>query len=138
MDYPHLRQGQSLDVQIETGVLLPDAGSEGWYAVQKEPLEPQLHQVARASYAFAGQIDQAELSKDEDGMASATLHGALWRRAAAGAVCAGGRWTTARWHMGDALSGGLGRLHGLVEENFSTAVGTRIGVRSCGASADWC
>ncbi len=128
MGYPLLRQGQSLDVQLETSVLLPDAGGEGWYAVQKEPLTSQLLPVGYATYAFAGQISQAELEKDEDGAASATLlvrcGGAPVR-----ALCAphaDGRLPEGTWET--RYLAGMSRLHGLVEEDFATAVGERIGV----------
>jgi hypothetical protein len=128
MGYPLLRQGQSLDVQVESSVLLPEAGAESWYAVQKEPLADQLQQVGRGVYAFAGQISQAELLKDADGMATATL---LVRCGVAPVrvLCAPqadgllpeGTWETR-------YLAGVSRLHGLVEEDFSTAVGERIGV----------
>ena len=128
MGYPHLRQGQSLDVQIESGVLMPDTGGESWYAVQKEPLAPQFQLVGRAHYAFSGQIDQAELSKDADGVAMATL---LVRcgLAPVRVVCApqaDGQLPEGTWET--RFLPGLSRLHGLVEEDFSTAVGARIGV----------
>jgi len=128
MGYPHLRQGQSLDVQVESSVLLPDAGGEGWYAVQKETLDPQLHQVGRATYAFAGQIDQAELSKDADGLATATLL-VQCGVAPVRVLCApqaDGQLPEGTWET--RFLAGMGRLHGLVEEDFATAVGARIGV----------
>ena len=104
--------------------LLPEAGTEAWYSVRKEPLPAQLVQVGRAHYAFAGQIAQAEIVKDE-GLETAALvvqcGGAPVR-----VMCAPqadgtlpyGTWETR-------FAAGLGRLYGLVEEDFSVGVGER-------------
>jgi hypothetical protein len=72
MEYPHLRQGQPLDVQLQTSELLPEPGAEGWYAVRQEPLAPQLVQVGRGLVAFAGQIEAADIVKEE-GVETAAL-----------------------------------------------------------------
>jgi hypothetical protein len=128
MGYPLLRQGQSLDVQLESTVLLPEPGGEAWYAVQKEPLSSQLQHVARGTYAFAGQISQAELAKDAEGMASATLLVACGA-APLRVLCApqdDGSLPEGTWET--RYLAGVSRLHGLVEEDFATAVGERIGV----------
>lgn len=127
MGYPHLRQGQSLDVQLETGVLMPTPPGEGWYAVQKEPLAARLVQVERGFYAFAGQIAQAEIV-DDDGYRTAALivecGGAPLR-----VICAPqedgslpyGTWETR-------YLSGYGRVLGVVEEDFHHSVGKRVGV----------
>lgn len=127
MGYPHLRQGQSLDVQLETGLLTPHTGGDGWYAVQKEPLDSKLVQVGRALYAFAGQIADAHLI-DEDGYQSAALM----------VECAGvplrvlcapeddGRLPYGTWET--RYLAGYGRVVGLAEEDFAYDVGQRVGV----------
>ncbi len=72
MGYPHLRQGQPLVLQLETGVLLPDPAAEAWYAVAKEPMPERFVRVGRAQYAFAGQIEAAETMQHDD-VETATL-----------------------------------------------------------------
>ena len=66
MGYPHLRQGQPLDVQLQVGELLPEPGAGEWYAVRPEPLSPRLIQIDRAAYAVAGQITQADIVKEDE------------------------------------------------------------------------
>ena len=44
MGYPQLRQGQSLDLQLQTDELLPEPGADAWYAVRPERLSSQLIQ----------------------------------------------------------------------------------------------
>ncbi len=127
MGYPHLKQGQSLDVQLQTGELLPEVGTEAWYAVRPEPLAPQLIQVGRAHYAFAGRIEQADIMK-EDGVEAAALV-VQCGVAPVRVICAPqddgtlpyGTWETR-------FVAGTGRLFGLVEEDFSVGVGERVGV----------
>jgi hypothetical protein len=127
MGYPHLRQGQPLDVQLQTGELLPEPGADGWYAVRPEALTPQLVQLGRGLVAFAGQISQAELVKDE-GLETAALVVACGV-APLRVLCAPqedgtlpyGTWETR-------YVAGSGRLYGLVEEDFAVGVGERIGV----------
>jgi hypothetical protein len=127
MDYPHLQQGQPLTLQLETTMLLAEAGGDGWYAVQKEPLPTQFVQVGRAFYAFAGQITQAELEQDDD-VESATLLvqcGDVALRVVCGPQEDGklpfGTWET-RYLTG------YGRVLGIVEDDFTTAVGEQVGV----------
>lgn len=127
MEYPHLRQGQSLDVQLQTGELLPEPGSEGWYAVRPELLSPQLHVVGRSLCAFAGQIALADIVKDEDFETAALV--VQCGVAPIRVMCAPqedgtlpyGTWETR-------YVSGIGRLYGLAEEDFSVGVGERIGV----------
>lgn len=127
MGYPHLQQGQSLDIQLETGLLIPQSGGDGWYTVQKEALEPRLVQVGRAFYAFAGQIVEADL-QDEDGYQSAALvvdcGGASLR-----VLCApqeDGRLPYGAWET--RYLAGYGRVVGLAEEDFLYTVGKRTGI----------
>lgn len=127
MGYPHLRQGQPLDLQLETSELLPMPGADSWYHVRPEPLAPQLVPVGRALYAFAGQIAQAELVKEEDLETAALLVPCglaplrLMCAPRADGTLPYGTWET-RYVVG------TGRLYGLVEEDFAVAVGERIGV----------
>jgi hypothetical protein len=126
MGYPHLQQGQSLDVQLESGALLPEPGADAWFAVRPEPLPPRLIQVGRGLYAFAGQIEQADIVKDE-GVETAALI-VQCGIAPVRLICAPqddgtlpyGTWET-RYLTG------TGRLYGVVEEDFTVAVGERIG-----------
>jgi hypothetical protein len=127
MGYPHLQQGQPLDVQLQTGELLPEPGADAWYAVRPERLSPQLIQVGRGLYAFAGQIEQADIVKEE-GLETAALVvqcGAAPVRLLCAPQADGtlpyGAWETR-------YAAGIGRLYGLVEEDFSVPVGERIGV----------
>ena len=122
MGYPGLRQGQVLSVILDAGVLLPDPGAESWYAVQKEPLVRQLKQTGRARYAFAGQIQEADLRK-EQGEAFATLLvdcGPVALRVTCGPREDGalpyGTWETR-------YLAGYGLLQGVVEEDFRTPIG---------------
>jgi len=63
MDFPNLQLGQTLTLQLETHMLTPDV-EPYWYHVQSEKLSPQFVRVGRAQYGFAGQIDDAYLTKD--------------------------------------------------------------------------
>jgi hypothetical protein len=127
MGYPHLQQGQPLSLQLETVMLLPEPGGEGWFTVQKEPMASQFVEVGRAQYAFAGQITQAEIDKEE-GIESATLLvkcGAIPLRVVCGPQEDGtlpfGTWETR-------YLAGCGRVLGIVEESFATGVGEQVGV----------
>ena len=127
MGYPHLRQGQPLDVQLQTSELLPEPGAEGWYRVRQEPWPSQLILVERGSYAFAGQITLADIVKDE-GLETAALVvqcGVAPIRVMCAPQADGtlpyGTWETR-------YVAGTGRLYGLVEEDFAVGVGEQIGV----------
>lgn len=127
MGYLHLQQGQPLDVQLQSGELLPEPGMDAWYAVRPEPVTPQLVRVGRGLYAFAGQITQAEIVKDE-GLETAALVvqcGVAPLRVLCAPQTDGtlpyGTWET-RYLVG------TGRLYGIVEEDFAIGVGERIGV----------
>lgn len=127
MGYPHLRQGQPLDVQLQTGELLPEPGAEGWYTVRQEPRPTQLILVERGTYAFSGQIEQADIVKEE-GLETAALV-VQCGIAPVRVMCAPqadgtlpyGTWETR-------YVAGTGRLYGLVEEDFAVGVGEQVGV----------
>jgi hypothetical protein len=122
-----LQQGQPLDVQLQSSELAPEPGADAWYFVRAEPLAPQLIQVGRGIYAFAGKIEQADIVREE-GFETAALV-VQCGVAPVRLLCAPqddgtlpyGTWET-RYVVG------TGRLYGIVEEDFSVPVGERIGV----------
>lgn len=127
MGCPGLKQGEVLNVLFDAGVLLPDPAADSWFVVQPEPLTNQIIQVGPAQYTFCGQIAEADIIKEE-GIQSATLLidcGAVPIRA----ICAPqddgllpfGTWET-RYLTG------ISRLQGIVEEDFTTPIGTPVDV----------
>ena len=126
LGYPGLTQGHPMALVLEAGVLLPDVNADGWFAVQKEPLAPQLVHVGPATYAFAGQIVEAELFREEGDESAILLVecGETVLRVTCGPDDDGrlpyGTWET-RYLTG------FGRLRGILEEDFSTAIGRAIG-----------
>ena len=127
MDYPHLLQGQSLDVQLQFGELLPEPGGDSWYKVRPEALAPQLIEVNPALYAFAGQITQADLVKDEElETASLIVQCGVAPVRVLCAPQADGTLPYGTWET--RYLAGTGRLYGIVEEDFSLGVGERISV----------
>ncbi len=127
MGYPGLTQGEALTVELETDVLLPDAGTDGWFTVQKERLAPHFAPVAPASYAFSGQIEAAEINTD-DGQESAVLLvqcGEIPLRVTCGPN-AQGRLPYGTWETRQCT--GLGRVYGIVESSFASSIGQPIGV----------
>ena len=127
MGYPGLTQGESLTVELETDLLLPEPGVEGWFAVQPEAVAPRFIAVAPATYAIAGQIAEAEVLQ-EDGQESAVLLvscGEFPLRVHCGPTAEGrlpyGTWET-RYLVG------LSRIRGIVESDFATSIGQPVGV----------
>ena len=127
MGYPGLRQGQSLSLVLDAGILLPDPAAEGWFAVQKEPLAPQFIAVAPANYALAGQIVEADLFKEDEQQMGILLVdcGEVMVRAMC-APYADGRLPYGTWETRYLTA--LARIQGIVEEDFRTAVGHPMGV----------
>ncbi|MCB0132772.1 MAG: hypothetical protein KDD78_18040 [Caldilineaceae bacterium] len=127
MDYPALRQGHALSLQLDGGVLLPEPGAQFWYAAQAEPLPPQFVHVGRATYAFTGQIVAADIAKG-DGLESATLLvecGTVRMRV----TCApqeDGRLPYGVWETRTLT--GLCHLQGVVDEDFASPIGESVGV----------
>ncbi len=127
MGYPRLQQGQSLDVQLETSLLLPEAGGEAWFAVRPEALAARLVQVGRATYAFAGQISEADIQKQDELESAALLvqcEGVPLR-----VLCSphsDGKLPYGTWETRYLV--GTSRIYGAVEEDFSIGVGARVGV----------
>ncbi len=129
MGYPGLRQGQALSLVLDAGVLIPDPVADSWYTVRPEPLSPQLTRVGPALYAFAGQIVDADLLKDESRSESAVVLvdcGVVPVRAMCAPREEDGRLPWGTWET--RYLTGFGRLQGLVEEDYGTAVGRSFGV----------
>ena len=127
MGYPGLRQGQPLWPVLDAGILLPDLAAESWFAVQKEPLPPRLVHIGPALYAFAGQIGQADLRKDDDEETGVLLvDTGLAPLRVTCAPAADGRLPFGTWET--RYLTGVGRLQGIVEEEFTSSVGQSVGV----------
>lgn len=127
MGYTGLKQGEPVTVTLESDVLVADPAASGWFAVQKEPWPVRFTLVAPATYAFAGQIRAAELEKS-DGAETAVLLvqcGEIPLRV----ICAPdeeGRLPFGTWET--RYLTGLSRVHGLIEDDFQTAIGQSIDV----------
>lgn len=122
MGYAGLRQGEPLSVVLDAGVLLPDVSAESWFLVQKEAIPAQFVRIAPATYAFAGQIVEAELLQEDDEQTAVLLVncGLVHLRV----TCApqdDGRLPYGTWET--RYLTGVGRVQGLVEEEFKTAIG---------------
>ncbi len=126
MDYPNLLQGQTLNIQLETDSLAPDANADSWYAVQSERLTHRFVKCGPGRAAFAGQVEDADLI-EVDGMQGATLIvncGGLPLRVYCGPADDGrlpfGTWETR-------YISGISRINGVVEEDYSLP-GKRVDV----------
>jgi len=122
-----MKQGEPLTVTLESDILLPDPAANSWFVVQKEPLPERFVRIAPATYAFSGQIQAAEIEKDE-GEERATLLvqcGEIPLRVTCAADESGrlpfGTWETR-------FLTGISRIHGLLEDDFHTAIGQSIDV----------
>jgi hypothetical protein len=127
MGYPHLRQGQPLDVQLQSSELLPEPGADAWYAVRPQPLSPRLIALGSGLYAFAGQIEQADIVKSEELETAALV--VQCGVAPVRLMCApraDGTLPYGTWETRYVTA--TGRLYGVVEEDFAVGVGERIGV----------
>lgn len=127
MKYPGLTQGESLTVELETDLLLPEPGGEGWFTVQAEAITPRFIHVAPATYAFAGKIVEAEIIREDDQESAILLVdcGEFPLRVSCGPAEDGrlpyGTWET-RYLVG------LSRIRGIVESDFATKIGEPVGV----------
>ncbi|MEZ4860971.1 MAG: hypothetical protein R3C14_06690 [Caldilineaceae bacterium] len=125
MGYPGIKQGEPLTAVLETAILFPDPTVESWFVVQKEPWPARLARVAPATYAFAGQIEAAEIGREE-GAEIATLLvrcGDIPLRV----TCApgeDGRLPFGVWET--RYLTGISHIYGVVEDDFATAVGQSI------------
>ncbi len=140
MGYPGLRQGQSLSVTFDAGVLLPDPAAESWFGVQQAPLPACLTLVGPATYAFAGQIEEADLFRVESGAAgeaetsleTGTETGVVLVQCGDVAIrvtCAAQEDGMLPWGTWETrYLTGLGRLQGIVEDDYHSAIGRPQGV----------
>lgn len=121
-----LAQGHPLELTFETAVLLPEPSAESWFTVQQEPLAPQFTRISPATYAFSGQIQEAEIIKEGDEEMAFLLVtcGNVPLRVICGPADDGrlpwGTWET-RYLTG------LGRIQGVLEDNFATGIGVTVG-----------
>jgi hypothetical protein len=127
MEYAGLRQGQPLSLVLDAGVLSPDPAAEGWFAVQKEPLAGRFQQVGPALYAFAGQIQEADIGHAGDAEMAALV--VQCGRVPLRVICApgeDGRLPFGTWETRHLC--GVGRIQGIVEEGPDATVGRPVGV----------
>lgn len=131
MGFPGLQQGQPLSLMLDAGVLLPEPSADGWFAVQKERLPLSFVHIGHASYAFTGQITEADLTKEgsgPDAEETATVLvncGDAVLRVTCAPMTTGqlpfGTWET-RYLTG------YSRIQGIVEDDFSSPIGQPVGV----------
>ena len=127
MGYAGLKQGEPVTVTLESDVLLADPAASGWFAVQKEPLPTLFTLIAPATYAFTGQIVAAELEKSADAETAVLLVqcGEIPVRV----ICTSdedGRLPFGTWET--RYLTGVSRLHGIIEDDFQTAIGRSMDV----------
>lgn len=127
MGYPPIKQGHALPVILDAGVLLPDPAANFWFVVQKEPLTHRFEHVGRATYAFTGQIVEADIVRDEE-MESATvlIQAGDVRFRATCAPGVDGRLPYGTWETRTIT--GLAHFQGIIEDDFISPIGESIGV----------
>jgi hypothetical protein len=127
MGYPRMEQGQPLTLILDGGILLPDPGADDWFAVQEAPLPGHFIQVGRARYAFTGRILEADIFKEageETALLLVDCDGVALRITCAPqaeGMLPFGTWETR-------TISGLLRLQGVVEDDFTSAIGKPVGV----------
>jgi hypothetical protein len=127
MGFPGLNQGESLTVTLDAGVLLPEPSADSWFVVQKEPWPALFKPVAPATYLFCGQIQQADhnrVDNEETAALSVDCAGVPVR-----VTCApgeDGRLPFGVWET--RYLTGIGRVQGVVEDDFATSVGQTIDI----------
>lgn len=120
--YPVLKQGVPVSVVLDAGVLLPDVAADSWFVVQPEALPARFVCIGPATYAFAGQITEAEISTEDDEQ-TAVLSvncGSVHLRVTC-APQADGRLPYGTWET--RYLTGVGRVQGLLEDAFKRAIG---------------
>jgi len=126
MGFPGLQQGESLSLALDGGILLPDSGAERWYTVQAEPLEKRFVRIGPATYAFAGQIVEAEIEYGHDQLAWLSVDcGPVHLRVTCAPEDDGqlpyGTWETR-------FISGLAYVQGIVEDSYENPVGRNTNV----------
>jgi len=126
MGFPGLQQGESLSLVLDGGILLPDSGAEHWYAVQAEPLEKRFVRIGPATYAFAGQIVEADIEYGREQLAYLSIDcGAAHLRV----TCApggDGQMPYGTWETRHIC--GLAYVQGIVEDSYENPVGRNLNV----------
>ena len=126
MGYPGLQQGQPISLMLDGGILLPDPGASFWFAVQQEQLAKTFQKIGPAVYAFAGQIEEAEIEYGQEQLAYLAVDcGDLVLRV----TCAPGEdgmlpygtWETR-------YIAGMAAVQGLPEESFELSIGRNVDV----------
>lgn len=151
MGYPLLRQGEVLSLVLDAGVLLPDWSAESWFTVQPEPLTPRLVNIGPALYAFAGQIIEADVFRtgdpvsdtgsgtQSDAQADPQTSAQISAQTAVVTINCGDAYLRATcapqedgllpWGTWETrYLTGVGRLQGVVEEDYHSAIGRQMGV----------
>jgi len=127
MGYPGLKQGESLSLVLDAGVLFPDPAADSWFAVQKEPVASHFGMIGPALVAFAGQIVEAELFKEDGEQAGVvTVNCGDFQVRVTCAPQEDGRLPWGTWET--RYLTGVGHLQGLVEEEFRSSIGQPVGV----------
>ena len=126
MGFPGLQQGESLSLVLDGGILLPDSAAVYWYTAQPEPLEKRFVHVGSATYAFAGQIVEADIEYGKEQLAYLSIDcGPVHLRV----TCAPGEdghlpygtWETR-------YISGLAYVQGIVEDSYENPVGRNTNV----------
>jgi hypothetical protein len=127
MGFPGLRQGESLSLVLDAGVLFPDPAAESWFAVQQAPITRAFMRVAPGHYALAGQIAEAELFKDGEAQSAVvTVDCGL---APVRVTCAPQEDGILPWGTWETrFLSGIGRIQGIVEEDYRSSIGRAVGV----------
>lgn len=127
MGYAGLTQGEPLTVTLESDSLLPDPAASGWFMVQQEALPARFERISPATYAFSGQILAAEIEMAGDVETAVLLVqcGEIPLRVSC-VPDESGRLPFGTWET--RYLAGVSRVHGLVEDEFSTAIGQSINV----------
>lgn len=126
MGYPGMKQGAPLSAILDAGVLLPDRAAESWFAVQPDALPAQFVRTGPATYAFAGQIIAAELVNADDAQTAVlSVDCGLVHLRVTCAPHADGRLPYGTWET--RYLAGIGRVQGIIEDEFKTGIGQPIG-----------
>jgi hypothetical protein len=124
MGYPQLNPGDLLTVTLDAGVLLPDPAADAWFTVRKEPFPALYKSVPGGMAVFSGQIQQAEVGWAGESESAALLIDCGFPLRATCAPGEDGRLPYGTWET--RYLTGFGRLYGIVEDDFATAVGKTV------------
>lgn len=121
-----LSQGHPLELTFETSVLLPEPSSESWFSVQQEPLDSQFVRISAGTYAFSGQIQEAEIHKEDEGEIAFLL--VMCGNVPLRVICGPGEDGRLPWGTWETrYLTGVSRIQGILEDNFATGIGVTIG-----------